>query len=86
MEINPELRDQLFDVIDNQIKGNDPPETKQTYERLRGEGFDDFQAKQLIAQCLAVELFEMMKVQRLFDRDKFVGNLNRLPEEPFEQE
>ena len=86
MEINSELRDQLFEIIDNQIKGNDPPETKLTYERLRGEGFDDFQTKQLIAQCLAVELFEMMKVQRLFDRDKFVENLNRLPEEPFEQE
>ncbi len=86
MKIDTKLRDQLFEVIDNQMKGNDPPETKLTYERLRNEGYDDFETKQLIGQCLAVEIFDVLKIRRLFDRERYVRNLNRLPEEPLEEE
>ena len=31
METNEKLRDEIFKVINNQIKDNNPPETKETY-------------------------------------------------------
>lgn len=84
MEVNYELRDQIVQIIKNQIKANDPPETKQTYDRLREMGYDDFVTKQFIGQCLALELFDVMKNQKPFDEKRYVENLKNLPEEPFE--
>ncbi len=33
METNPILREQIFQIIDTQNAQNDPPETKQTFDR-----------------------------------------------------
>ncbi len=82
MEINEILRDQIFDIIKNQLKNNDPPETKITYERLIKSGCDDFQTKQLIGQCVAYELFEIVKSGKPFDNDRYIRHLKDLPKEP----
>ncbi len=84
MEINENLRKQIFEIIKNQIKDNDPPETKATYDRLRSEGYDDFEARQLIGQCLAVELYNVMKFKKPYDNERYVKNLLALPKEPFD--
>jgi len=84
MKHNEILRDQIFEIIRNQIKDNDPPETKITYNRLIKQGYGDFETKQLIGQCIAVELFQVLKFQKPFDENRYVKNLNNLPKEPFE--
>ncbi len=45
MEINETLREEIFGVIERQIKMNDPPETKSTFKRLKDLGYSDFQSK-----------------------------------------
>ena len=35
MKQNKIMRDQIFEILENQIKSNTPPETKRTYNRLR---------------------------------------------------
>ncbi|MDD2636415.1 MAG: hypothetical protein PHW82_13065 [Bacteroidales bacterium] len=35
IEINETLREQIFEIIKNQLRDNDPPETKITYDRLK---------------------------------------------------
>jgi len=62
MEMNEILRKQILEIIKNQLRDNDPPETKNTYDRLIKSGYDDFQTRQMIGQCLAVELFDAMKL------------------------
>jgi len=84
MKHNEILRDQIFEIIRNQIKDNDPPETKITYNRLIKQGYGDFETKQLIGQCIAVKLFQVLKFQKPFDEKRYVKNLNNLPKEPFE--
>lgn len=84
MEINERLREQIFEVIENQIKSNSPPETKATFDRLRKQGFDDFQSKQLIGQCLAVELFDVLKFGKPYNNSRYIKNLLALPSEPFD--
>jgi hypothetical protein len=84
MKHNEILRDQIFEIIRNQIKDNDPPETKITYNRLIKQGYSDFETKQLIGQCIAVELFQVLKFQKPFDEKRYIKNLNNLPKEPFE--
>ncbi|AUS06604.1 hypothetical protein [Pseudotamlana carrageenivorans] len=84
METNEKLREQIFDIIKNQLKDNTPPETKETFDRLIKEGFDDFQSRQMIGQCLAVEIFEVMKYGKPYNNKRYVKNLLALPKEPFE--
>jgi hypothetical protein len=84
METNEILRDQIFEIIKNQLKDNNPPETKITYDRLRKQGFDDFQTRQMIGQCISVELFEIMKIGKPFNNARYIKNLKILPEDPFD--
>lgn len=84
METNDKLREQIFEIIKNQLRDNDPPETKVTFDRLRKQGFYDFQTRQLIGQCLAVELFDVMKFGKPYDNERYIKNLKALPKEPFD--
>ena len=36
---NPRLRVAFLAVVENQLRDNDPPETRQTLERLQAEGY-----------------------------------------------
>jgi len=84
METNEKIREQIFEIIKNQLKDNDPPETKSTYDRLRKQGFDDFQTGQMIGQCIAVELFEIFKFNKPYNNERYIKNLIELPIEPFD--
>jgi hypothetical protein len=47
-------------------------------------GYNDFEARQLIGQCLAVELFEVLKFGRPYNNERYLENLMKLTEEPFD--
>lgn len=76
------LRDQFLEVVENQLKTNDPPETKITLERLIEEGFKERVAKELIATCVATEMYEVISNNTPFDEAHYIENLHRLPELP----
>ena len=83
MKINTELRNQIFGIIQNQIKSNNPPETKVTYDRLIALGYSEFETKQLVGQYVAVELYSVLKEQQPFNETRYIKNLKQLPTEPF---
>lgn len=84
MEVNENLRAQIFDVLEKQLRANDPPETRATLERLRKQGFDELEAKQMIAQCLVVEIFDVIKLGKPYNHERYTSHLKALPEEPFD--
>ena len=84
METNKILHRQIMNIIDNQIRDEDPPETKQTLERLVEAGHSKTDAKKYIGQCIAVELFNVMNKQQPFDEKRYIKNLMNLPKEPFD--
>ncbi len=84
MESNEIIREQIFKIIKNQMVSNTPPETKQTWKRLTDLGYSDQDARMLIGQCLAVELFSVLKLKKPFDNNRYVSNLEKLPDEPFD--
>ena len=83
-ESNDILRAQMFSIVENQLERNDSPETKHTLNRLHKEGWSKDEAKQLIAQCIAFEIFGIMKNQEVFNEKRFRQNLKNLPQEPTE--
>ena len=76
------LNESMLAVVENQLRENNPPETKQTLKRLLNEGFDEKEAKQLLASVVAAEVYEVMKAKQPFDQTRFVKALNRLPDLP----
>ena len=71
-------------VADNQIRDNDPPETRETFERLVATGHTEDEARELIAAVIGVEVFQIMKTEREFDKSGYVSALKKLPELPEE--
>ena len=82
----PVLRAALMDVLDNQIRDNDPPETRATLERLLALGIDREEARRLLGCVIASELFDVMKSNTPFDRKRFVTRLHSLPAMPWADE
>lgn len=82
MKHNNRLKSAIIEVVENQIDSNDPPETSQTLDRLISEGFSKKEAKELIGSVVTIEVFEVLKNGRQFDRIKYVTALNNLPEIP----
>lgn len=83
---SPELREAVLEVVDNQLKLGRPPETRATFERLRREGRSEAEAKRLIACVVSSEIFDMMKTKTVFDEQRFVARLQRLPQMPWDEE
>ena len=84
METNPRLKATILQVVETQLKDNDPPETKQTFNRLISEGFSEEEAKRLIGCVVSSEIFDVLKNNEPFDHDRFVKALDKLPKLPGE--
>ncbi|HAM52420.1 MAG TPA: hypothetical protein DCP92_17620 [Nitrospiraceae bacterium] len=84
MNVNEHLRNAIFEVIDNQINDNNPVETAITLKRLRDDGYSEFEARQLMGQAVAVELFCIIKKHAPFHEARYIRNLKNLPKEPVE--
>jgi hypothetical protein len=78
------LRATLIEVIENQLRANDPPETRETLDRLKKEGHTYEEAMKLIACVLVNEIYDVMKSQTPHDNARYVANLKRLPELPWD--
>lgn len=72
---NPRLQKQFFEVVENQIRDNNPPETKATWERLKAAGYTDLQKKKKIGGVIAEHLYYIMKDKVPMDLEKFKGDL-----------
>jgi uncharacterized protein DUF1841 len=83
-ESNPRLKAAFLEVVDNQLTANDPPETRQTLDRLIAQGISLEDAKIYIAQAVCLEVFNVQKHNKPSDQARYVRNLQRLPKEPKE--
>ena len=66
-------------------RDGEPPETKQTLDRLVAEGHSQSEARRLIAAVVASEIFEVLKRKRPYDRAGYVAALQRLPKMPWDR-
>ena len=80
MKTNQKLNSTILQVVDNQLRAEKPPETKQTYDRLIREGHPESEAKRLIGCVVASEIFDVLKNQEMFNLERFIAALNKLPE------
>ena len=84
-EANPILHAAIMEVVENQLRDLDPPETKQTYDRLLAEGISAEETKRLIGCVVASEIFDILKDEKPFDLVRYIKALSDLPELPFDE-
>jgi hypothetical protein len=75
-------RKAILDVVRNQIRLGEPPETKQTYDRLIAEGHSHEETMKLLGCVVAAEVFDILKRGEAFNQARFVAALEALPELP----
>ena len=75
------VRDAMLETVLNQIETGDPPETKQTYERLTAAGQSKSQALQHIAAALRVEMNRMLSESTPFDNERYAKLLANIKAE-----
>ena len=80
------LREAILEVINNQMRDNDPPETKQAFLRLQKEGFSKEETLKLIGCVVASEVFTVLKENRPYDNKKYISALRALPKLPWDKE
>ena len=74
----------MIEAIEAQLRTNDPPETRETLERLVKSGLSREEAMKAIAGALIREVFSVLKGGSTYDRERYVANLKRLPKRPWE--
>ena len=80
IEPNPHLKAAIMEVVENQIRHGDPPETKETFDRLLAEGHGEDETRRLIGCVVVSEIFNIMKNSEPFDATRYAQALSRLPE------
>jgi len=80
MEKDSYKEELLLQIINNQIKDNNPPDTKRTYRRLQEEGYPKKEAKRLIARVLESEILIILRKKEKFKLERFKKALDKLPE------
>ena len=82
-ETNPELGKAILEVVENQIRDDEPPETRQTIERLTREGYTADEARRLVSTAVTVEILHIIRDREGFNRERYLWNLAHLPREPW---
>lgn len=68
----------IIQSVEIQIRDNDPPITKTTFERLVRNGHDEAVAKDMIASVIAEEIYMTMKDDRKMNLENFSRRLAEL--------
>ena len=75
----------IMQIITNQLRLKNPPETKETLDRLMSEGYSQEEARELIGAVISAHIYDMLKDEHTFDNTKYVADLKRLPKVPWEE-
>ena len=74
----------IIEAVENQLKQNEPPETRKTLERLMAMGESRENAMRHIASALSIEIFEALKNQDPYNEQRYITNLKALPKSPYD--
>ena len=77
-ETNPRLKALILEVVENQLRANDPPETRQTLERLLAAGYSRQEAVEMIGSAVVGEIWGVLKENKEYDAVRFREGLEGL--------
>ena len=72
------LKSHVLEVVENQLRANDPPITKTTYERLQSLNYTKKQAKEKIAAVLLEEIYDVLKSNEQYNEKRYTERLESI--------
>ena len=75
---NKYLKNSILEVVDDQLKMNEPACTRQTFDRLIELGSNEKEAKEKISAVLLEEMYYILKYKKKLDEQKYADKLNSL--------
>ncbi len=77
---NPALTEAILAVVDQQMRDQSPPETQRTYARLVALGYAPEDARRLIGNVVAQEIFAVMQREDVYNEQRYIAALQGLPD------
>lgn len=75
---NLRLKKLILEVVNNQLEDNNPPETKDVYDKLLAAGYSVSEAKEKIGAVVIEEIYDVMKEKQPYDEKRYTDALNRM--------
>lgn len=75
---NPRLKAMILEIVENQLRDDNPPETRQTLERLMNAGHSRQEATELIGSVVVEEIWSALKLNKPYNQMRYVAALNKL--------
>jgi hypothetical protein len=76
---HPALPEAILTVVDQQMRDNSPLETRRTFERLVALGYAPEDARRLIGNVVAQEIFGVMQREEAYHEQQYIAALQGLP-------
>jgi hypothetical protein len=76
---NEKVKALLLQILNNQLKDNNPPITGATLNRLKEEGYSEADAKELMLDIVWAEIFTIMEQGEPFNLKRYENAMNQLP-------
>ena len=77
-QTNPRLKKLLLEVVENQLRNNDPPITRITFDRLISDGYTKAEAKERIAAAVIGQIYDMLRDGKSFNLEEYESELNSI--------
>jgi uncharacterized protein YchJ len=78
--VNYRLKNQMLEIVNNQLRDKDPECTTDTFNRLLSLGYSVEEGKEMIAAVLIEEMYDLLKNQEEYNQERYSEKLSKLPE------
>lgn len=69
--VNIRLKKIIMEIVENQLRENDPPVTRQAYQRLLDSGYSVREAKEKIGAVVLTEIYDVLKANQSYDEMRY---------------
>ena len=75
---NEKLKQTFLQVVNNQLRENNPPEANQTLIRLMQAGHSEQEATEMIVSLIVSDVYNILKNGQEFDLPSYIAALKQL--------
>lgn len=68
---NIRLKKIILEVVENQLRENDPPATRRAYQKLLDVGYSTREAKEKIGAVVLAEIYDVVKENQPYDEKRY---------------
>ncbi len=68
----------ILEIVENQLRDNEPPETRQALKRLLALGYSRQEAVEMIAAAVASEIWHILHEKERYGAERYKAALNQI--------